>query len=194
MCQATLAERRRCLSFTALSCVCCQTHPVACVHPNGTPNMGEEVTLQQNTPTFAKLKSSPRIWQGFMEQSVLFIILMYNWNTVIHDSCSLAKSTSRALAGSIPSKRSWHGVCGPFKSTGSNCRVLCQIPSESVWRQLYANCILSALLHLNNKKRTSLTEGDSKGEGKKKKKQEPRCNLRVTFNRIMLPASFSERI
>lgn len=42
---------------------------------------------------------------------------------------------------------------GSFKSGGSNCQDLnsvTQIHSESVWRQQYANCILSPLLHLNS--------------------------------------------
>lgn len=49
-------------------------------------------------------------------------------------------------------------AAAPLRAEPVIAGVLSQILSESVWRQDYANCILSALLHLNNKRRTSLFE------------------------------------
>lgn len=49
-------------------------------------------------------------------------------------------------------------AAAPLRAEPVIAGVLSQIPSESVWRQDCANCILSALLHLNNKRRTSLSE------------------------------------
>ena len=66
-------------------------------------------------------------------------------------SCGLSK------AAAAPSG---HGFAAavPLRAEPVIAGVLSQIPSESVWRQDYANCILSALLHLNNKRRTFLSE------------------------------------
>lgn len=76
--------------------------------------------------------------------------------------------------------QSGHGsvAAAPLRAEPVIAGVLSQILSESVWRQDYANCILSALLHLNNKRRSSLFE-----------KKEPKCNLSTTFVWMMWKAA-----
>lgn len=71
-------------------------------------------------------------------------------------SCELSKAAALIVAP----VQSGHGSAAavPLRAEPVIAGVLSQIPSESVWRQGYANCILSALLHLNNKRRTSLSE------------------------------------
>lgn len=71
-------------------------------------------------------------------------------------SCELSKAAAAVQSG--------HGFAAavPLRAEPVIAGVLSQIPNESVWRQDYANCILSALLHLNNKRRTSLSEGGGK--------------------------------
>lgn len=96
--------------------------------------------------------------------------------SVTSESCKL----SNAAAVIVPSDLSGHEfvAAAPLRAEPVIAGVLSQIPSESVWRQDYANCILSALLHLNNKRRTSLSE-----------KKEPKCNLSATFNWMMWKAA-----
>lgn len=71
---------------------------------------------------------------------------------------------SSDAAGIVPSDLCGHEsvAAAPLRAEPVIAGVLSQIPSESVWRQDYANCILSALLHLNNKRRTSLSEREKK--------------------------------
>lgn len=80
--------------------------------------------------------------------------------SVTSASCELSSDA----AGTVPSDLCGHEsvAAAPLRAEPVIAGVLSQIPSESVWRQDYANCILSALLHLNNKRRTSLSEKKKK--------------------------------
>lgn len=75
------------------------------------------------------------------------------------ESCklSIAAAAASVIVSSVQSGRGFVAAA-PLRAEPVIAGVLSQIPSESVWRQDYANCILSALLHLNNKRRTSLSE------------------------------------
>lgn len=77
----------------------------------------------------------------------------------IHSNWSLCLTCATAAAVIVPLLSGREFVAAaPLRAEPVIAGVLSQIPSESVWRQDCANCILSALLHLNNKRRTFLSE------------------------------------